>query len=53
VDATKAEIRAVAEAYWQAGVRHIVALRGDMGRRACPSRRIPMAMPMPPNWWRA
>jgi len=32
VDATKAEIRAVAEAYWEAGVRHIVALRGDMGQ---------------------
>ena len=31
VDATKAEIRAVAESYWEAGVRHIVALRGDMG----------------------
>ncbi len=31
VDATKAEIRAVAEQYWDAGVRHIVALRGDAG----------------------
>ncbi|HET6538736.1 MAG TPA: methylenetetrahydrofolate reductase [NAD(P)H] [Sphingopyxis sp.] len=30
VDATRAEINAVAEAYWEAGVRHIVALRGDM-----------------------
>ena len=29
VDATKAEIAEVAEAYWEAGVRHIVALRGD------------------------
>ena len=29
VGATKSEIRAVAEAYWEAGVRHIVALRGD------------------------
>lgn len=29
VGASKAEIRAVAEAYWEAGVRHIVALRGD------------------------
>jgi methylenetetrahydrofolate reductase (NADPH) len=29
VDATKAEIAEIAEAYWQAGVRHIVALRGD------------------------
>ena len=31
VDASKAEIRAVAEDYWTAGVRHVVALRGDMG----------------------
>lgn len=31
VDATKAEIREVAEQYWEAGVRHIVALRGDAG----------------------
>lgn len=29
VDATKAEVDEVARAYWTAGVRHIVALRGD------------------------
>jgi methylenetetrahydrofolate reductase (NADPH) len=29
VEASKAEINAVAEEYWAAGVRHIVALRGD------------------------
>ncbi|TPE59083.1 methylenetetrahydrofolate reductase [NAD(P)H] [Sandaracinobacter neustonicus] len=29
VDASKDEIAAVADAYWEAGVRHIVALRGD------------------------
>jgi methylenetetrahydrofolate reductase (NADPH) len=29
VEASKADIRAVAEDYWKAGVRHIVALRGD------------------------
>src|ERR1700757_147372 len=29
VAATKAEIDAVASEYWQAGIRHIVALRGD------------------------
>ncbi len=29
VEATRGEIDAVANAYWQAGVRHIVALRGD------------------------
>jgi len=32
VDASKAEIAEVAENYWQAGVRHIVALRGDPPR---------------------
>lgn len=29
VEATRADVDAVARAYWQAGVRHIVALRGD------------------------
>jgi methylenetetrahydrofolate reductase (NADPH) len=29
VEATKAEIDDIADAYWDAGVRHIVALRGD------------------------
>lgn len=29
VNATKAEVDEVAKAYWDAGVRHIVALRGD------------------------
>lgn len=29
VNATKDEVDAVARAYWEAGVRHIVALRGD------------------------
>src|SRR5258708_8045906 len=29
VAATRAEIDAVAAAYWEAGIRHIVALRGD------------------------
>ncbi len=32
VDATRTEIDAVARAYWDAGVRHIVALRGDPPR---------------------
>lgn len=32
VDATRAEIDAVARDYWAAGVRHIVALRGDPPR---------------------
>jgi methylenetetrahydrofolate reductase (NADPH) len=36
VDATKGEIREVAEQYWEAGVRHIVALRGDAGEPGAP-----------------
>jgi methylenetetrahydrofolate reductase (NADPH) len=36
VDATKASIREVAEQYWEAGVRHIVALRGDAGEPGAP-----------------
>jgi methylenetetrahydrofolate reductase (NADPH) len=34
VDATKAEVDAVAKAYWDSGVRHIVALRGDPAQGA-------------------
>ncbi|MCC6926341.1 methylenetetrahydrofolate reductase [NAD(P)H] [Novosphingobium sp.] len=41
VEASKAEIREVAESYWQAGVRHIVALRGDMGAPGVPFRPHP------------
>jgi len=36
VDASKADIRKVAEQYWEAGVRHIVALRGDAGEPGAP-----------------
>jgi len=43
--ASRAEIDAVAESYWDAGVRHVVALRGDMpataGRRGAPYRPDP------------
>ena len=55
VQATRDEVDAVARAYWQAGVRHIVALRGDMPAgpgTALPSR-ILAAMPMRPNSCRA
>ena len=34
VDASKEEVDAVARAYWEAGVRHIVALRGDPAQGA-------------------
>ncbi len=36
VEATREEIDAVADDYWQAGVRHIVALRGDMPAAGTP-----------------
>lgn len=36
VAASQAEIREVAEQYWEAGVRHIVALRGDAGEPGAP-----------------
>ena len=39
VGATREEIDEIARAYWEAGVRHIVALRGDppvQGQRYCP-----------------
>lgn len=36
VAATRDEIREVAEQYWEAGVRHIVALRGDAGEPGAP-----------------
>ncbi|WP_336986938.1 methylenetetrahydrofolate reductase [NAD(P)H] [Altererythrobacter aquiaggeris] len=41
VDASKAEIREVAEQYWEAGVRHIVALRGDAGEPGLPFKPHP------------
>ncbi len=41
VDASKAEIREVAEQYWEAGVRHIVALRGDAGEPGAPFKPHP------------
>jgi methylenetetrahydrofolate reductase (NADPH) len=36
VGASKADIQEVAEQYWEAGVRHIVALRGDAGEPGAP-----------------
>lgn len=36
VAATRAEVDAVADQYWEAGVRHIVALRGDMPEPGTP-----------------
>lgn len=41
VAATQSEINAVAERYWAEGVRHIVALRGDMPDGAKPYRSHP------------
>ena len=41
VGASKAEIVEVAQAYWEAGVRHIVALRGDPAEAGAPFRAHP------------
>lgn len=41
VEASKADIREVAEAYWEAGVRHIVALRGDPPTEGTPFKPHP------------
>jgi methylenetetrahydrofolate reductase (NADPH) len=41
VEATKAQIDEVAQQYWQAGVRHIVALRGDMPQKGDKYRSHP------------
>lgn len=41
VDASREEIDAVARAYWEAGVRHIVALRGDPPEPGTPYRPHP------------
>ncbi len=35
VDATRAEIDAIADAYWQAGINRIIALRGDPAAGHC------------------
>lgn len=45
VGASKAEIREVAERYWEAGVRHIVALRGDAGEPGAPFTPHPQGFP--------
>lgn len=41
VEATREEINEVADAYWRAGVRHIVALRGDSPRAGEKYRTYP------------
>ena len=52
VDASREEVDEVIRDYWEAGVRHIVALRGDPPRAAsaAPTRPAPTATPTPPNW---
>ena len=54
VGASRDEIDAIARDYWDAGVRHIVALRGDPPEAGhairAASRRL---SPMPPSWSRA
>ena len=50
VGATQGEIDEIARAYWDAGIRHIVALRGDPPAAwAASTAPIPAATPMPPS----
>jgi methylenetetrahydrofolate reductase (NADPH) len=55
VGATRAEVSEVVRRYWAAGVRHIVALRGDPpgGLGISTTSRIPKAISMPPISWAA
>ena len=46
VGAARAEVDEVARRYWAAGVRHIVALRGDAAAGLAPMRPIRAAMPI-------
>tara|TARA_B100001179_G_C18576902_1_gene398005 strand:- start:363 stop:1304 length:942 start_codon:yes stop_codon:yes gene_type:complete len=41
VDASRQETQRIAEQYWEAGVRHIVALRGDAGEPGAPFKPHP------------
>lgn len=41
VGATREEVDEVARSYWEAGVRHVVALRGDMPELGAPYREHP------------
>ncbi len=41
VGASRAEVNDVAQRYWQAGIRHIVALRGDPSEGSGPYRPLP------------
>ena len=57
IAATRAEIDAIAESYWDAGIRHVVALRGDVpgGGRRSPvvhTGQIPPATPTQSIWSR-
>ncbi|MDE9448181.1 methylenetetrahydrofolate reductase, partial [Xenorhabdus bovienii] len=35
IDANREELRTIAHDYWQSGIRHIVALRGDLPNNGC------------------
>jgi methylenetetrahydrofolate reductase (NADPH) len=49
VGAPKSEIDEIVRQYWQAGVRHIVALRGDMPEMALPYRPHAQGYPSTPE----
>ncbi len=51
VGATREAVDEVARRYWAAGVRHIVALRGDPPSGESLYAPIRAATPSPPIWW--
>ena len=53
VGAPRGEILDIARHYWEQGIRHIVALRGDPPRAAASTCRIRTASPTPRTWSRA
>ena len=52
VGASRGEILDIARQYWDQGIRHLVALRGDPPQGALTTLRIPMGSPMHRIWSR-
>jgi hypothetical protein len=52
IDASRGEIDEIAREYWNMGVRHLVALRGDAPKMAAPIVRMRTVTPMLQTWLR-
>ncbi len=53
IGASRGEVLDIARLYWDQGIRHIVALRGDPPPARRNTNRVPMVSPMRPTWSRA